>query len=107
MQLPQPATLVLEKAIESVLRLDPDTREKLQALDGKRIRVLVDSPDVDLLLSFDQGKIFVNAGNVAGNSEAIHDEINNLWQMPLLAAHCRIYCRSCVVTMRCIPEMCV
>ncbi len=51
MELPLPATLLLQQGIDLLLRLDPSTREALVQLDGKVIRFDVTSPDVELTLS--------------------------------------------------------
>ena len=50
MALPLPAALALERAIEAALRLDPDARERLGALEGKCLRFVVTAPRLELAL---------------------------------------------------------
>ncbi|MFK7859109.1 MAG: SCP2 domain-containing protein [Granulosicoccus sp.] len=59
MNLPFPITLALEKAIDAMLRMDPETRERLAALDGCVIRVNVTSPPVTTLLTVVDSKVFL------------------------------------------------
>ena len=59
MDLPLPAALALERAIETVLRLDPGTRARLAALDGRLVRFEVSAPDVDVVLGVVDGRVHV------------------------------------------------
>lgn len=59
MSLPFPVALSVEKAIEAVLKLDPDTRRRLQSIDGRVIRFIINRPAVSLSLSFSAGHVFV------------------------------------------------
>lgn len=59
MSLPSPLNVAIERAIEAMLVLDPDTRQRLDALDGKLIRFVVTSPRLSLALSVTGGKVFV------------------------------------------------
>ncbi len=65
MMLPLPAAVALERAIEAVLRLDPDMRAKLAALDGKLVRFEVAAPDVDVVLGFVDGRVTVPSAHDA------------------------------------------
>lgn len=55
MNLPFPLLLALEKSIETLLKMDPETRERLGAVDGKTLQVNVSAPSVSLLLSINDG----------------------------------------------------
>lgn len=59
MSLPTPLNVAIEKAIEALLVLDPDTRSRLAAIDGKLIRIVVSAPAVSLALSINDGKVYV------------------------------------------------
>ena len=59
MDLPLPVALALERAIETVLRLDPGTRARLATLDGKLVRLEVSAPDVDVVLGIVDGRVSV------------------------------------------------
>ncbi len=59
MSLPMPLNVVLEQSIEALLKLDPETRERLSSLDGKLIRVNVSSPPLSVALSVADGKVYV------------------------------------------------
>lgn len=59
MMLPLPAAVALERAIEAVLKLDPETRARLAALDGKLVRFEVASPDIDVVLGVVDGRVSV------------------------------------------------
>jgi len=51
MDLPLPLRVTAERGIEALLRLDPETRERLGALDGKVIAIHVTLPELDIVLS--------------------------------------------------------
>ena len=59
MALPLPAALALERAIETVLRLDPGTRARLGALDGRLVRFEVAAPDIDVVIGIVDGRVNV------------------------------------------------
>jgi len=59
MSLPTPLNIVIEQAIEALLVLDPDTRARLAAIDGKLIRIAVTAPTLSLALSVVEGKVYV------------------------------------------------
>ena len=59
MALPLPAALGLERAIEAALRLDPGTRERLAALDGRLVRFELASPPIELVLGVVGGRVHV------------------------------------------------
>lgn len=71
MKLPFPIAAGLEKAIESVLKLDPDTRSRLQALDGKVIRINVTSPPLSLSVSIVDGRVHLDSPD--DNDEFVAD----------------------------------
>ena len=49
--LPSPINAVIEQGIDALLRLDPETRDRLESLDGRVIAVNVTRPDVQVTLS--------------------------------------------------------
>ena len=51
MSIPLPLSVAIEKGVEALLRLDPETRQKLSALNDKTIRVTVTQPSLTLVLS--------------------------------------------------------
>ena len=57
MNLPFPLLLALEKSIETLLKMDPDTRERLDSISGKTVRVNVTAPSMSLLLSVSDGGV--------------------------------------------------
>jgi len=50
---------VLEAALNRAVALDPDTREALRALDGRRIELALQSPPLALELRVDDGRLVV------------------------------------------------
>lgn len=59
MNLPTPLAVALEKAIDAVLALDPDTRHRLHGIDGSVLRINVTKPSISVMLSVVQGKVFL------------------------------------------------
>ena len=59
MKLSYPIALALEKAIEAVLELDPDTRARLRLLHGKNICVNIAAPQVSLVLCVDNARVLI------------------------------------------------
>ena len=59
MSLPLPLKVVLEHSIEALLKLDPDTRERIASLDGKLIRINVSAPSLSVAISVTDGKVYV------------------------------------------------
>lgn len=59
MSLPSPLNVAIERAIEALLVLDPDTRSRLATLEGKLIRIVVTAPTLSLALSVVGGRVFV------------------------------------------------
>lgn len=57
MRLPFPVLLAAEKAFDALLRMDPDTQTRLQALNGKTVRVNITSMPMSLLLMVVDGQI--------------------------------------------------
>lgn len=58
MSLPMPLNIVLEQAIEALLKLDGHSKEAVR-LDGKLIRVNVSAPRLSVALSVADGKVYV------------------------------------------------
>jgi len=50
---------VLEAALNRAVALDPDTRDALRALDGRRIELALQSPPIALELRVDDGRLVV------------------------------------------------
>ena len=74
MNLPFPLLLALEKSIEAVLKMDPDTQERLGSIDGKLIRVNVTSPSMSLMISINDGRIQLQqAADESGDVESDAD----------------------------------
>lgn len=63
MSIPLPLVFAIEQGIEAVLRLDPDTRQKLQAINGKCIKICVSSSRITVTLSVVDGKVHVIGGD--------------------------------------------
>ena len=59
MNLPFPLAFAIEKSIDAVLRLDPDTRDRLGSINGKTVRLHIPSPSVSLLLGVSDGRVNV------------------------------------------------
>ena len=60
MNLPFPVALALEKAINAVLSLDPETCERLESIDGCVVRINVTRPTLAVMLAVADGKIFLS-----------------------------------------------
>ncbi|MFK8076867.1 MAG: SCP2 domain-containing protein [Granulosicoccus sp.] len=48
---PSPVNAAIERAIEALLQLDPDTRQRLSSLEGKVIAINIIQPTVSVVLS--------------------------------------------------------
>ncbi|NND92502.1 MAG: hypothetical protein HKN42_16705 [Granulosicoccus sp.] len=59
MSLPTPLNVVIEQAIEALLTIDPDTRERLSVIEDKLVRVRVSSPAITVTLSVTNGCVYV------------------------------------------------
>ncbi len=59
MDLPFPFRAAIERGIEALLTLDPDTRSRLAALDGKVIAINVTSPALGVVVSIVDGQVFL------------------------------------------------
>lgn len=59
MSLPLPLTIAIERGVEAVLRLDPDTRARLDALDGKLISINLTAPRLGFCASVVNGHVFI------------------------------------------------
>ncbi len=60
MTVPYAILQLVEKAIEAVLRLDPETRSRLASLNGKVVRVNVGRPTISLMLAVADGNIHIS-----------------------------------------------
>lgn len=58
---------VLQEALNRALQLDPDSRDRLQALNGRRIEAHLQAPDISLALDVRDGQVQV--GPVQTDSE--------------------------------------
>lgn len=59
MSLPTPLNVVIEQAIEALLKIDPDTRKRLSVIEDKLVRVRVSSPAITVTLSVTNGCVYV------------------------------------------------
>lgn len=50
---------VLQEALNRLLRLDPDSAGKLQALEGRRIEAVLQAPDIALAIDVRDGRLLV------------------------------------------------
>ena len=57
--MPLPLAFALERALRTLLALDPDTRERLARIDGRVVRLRVTSPSVALALAVVDGRVDV------------------------------------------------
>ena len=73
MNLPFPLLLALEKSIETLLKMDPDTRERLSAVDGKTLQVNVRAPAISLLLSINDGCVQLMYPDASEGNDASAD----------------------------------
>jgi ubiquinone biosynthesis protein UbiJ len=62
MSLPLPLGLAVEQGIEALMKLDPESRDRLAALDGKLIRINVTAPALSVTLSVVEGRVYVVGG---------------------------------------------
>jgi ubiquinone biosynthesis protein UbiJ len=60
--LPSPINAAIEQSIEALLRLDTDTRDRLEQLDGRVIAVNILRPDVEFVLSIVDKQVNVIGG---------------------------------------------
>lgn len=69
--LPRPLRVVAGRAMESVLNrvvdLDPDTRGRLDALDGRSVQVHLSGPDLALRLTVEKGRLRVGPAEEGGS----------------------------------------
>ena len=65
MSIPLPVALlgaaVLEQGIDTLLHLDPVTRQRLALIDGRVIRVVVTSPALDIVAVVAEGRVSVSS----------------------------------------------
>lgn len=66
--LPSPINVAIEQGIEALLRLDPETRDRLQQLEGRVIAVNVLQPDIEIILSIVDKRV-----NLIGNVDTSAD----------------------------------
>lgn len=62
-RLPSPINAAIEQGIDALLRLDPETRDRLEQLEGSVVAINVTQPDVQIVLSI-VGKRINLIGNV-------------------------------------------
>ena len=63
MSIPLPLVFAIEQGIEAALRLDPDTRRKIYAINGKAVKICLSSPRISVVLSIVDGKVHVIGGD--------------------------------------------
>lgn len=66
--LPSPVNAAIERAIDGLLQLDPDTRQRLSSLEGKVIAINVTQPSVNVVLSIVDQRV-----NVIGQTDTPAD----------------------------------
>ena len=66
--LPSPVNAAIERAIEALLQLDPDTRQRLSSLEGKVIAINITQPTVNVVLSIVDQRV-----NVIGQTDTPAD----------------------------------
>lgn len=66
--LPSPVNAAIERAIEALLQLDPDTRQRLSSLEGKVIAINMTQPTVSVVLSIVDQRV-----NVIGQTDTPAD----------------------------------
>lgn len=66
--LPSPVNAAIERAIDALLKLDPETRQRLSSLEGKVIAVNITSPTLSVVLSIVNQRI-----NVIGQTDTPAD----------------------------------
>ena len=76
---------VLQEGLNRALRLDPASREKLQALEGRRIEAHLQSPDIALAIDVREGLLQV--GPVDAAREADEDEPGHVLRLILQEQH--------------------
>ena len=73
MKLPQPIVFSIERAIDTALSLDPETRTRLASIDGKSLQINVTNLELSLLITVLDGE--VSLANVDfSESEATSDD---------------------------------
>lgn len=78
MHLPVPVAQALEKAIESCLVLDTESRDRLQQLDGKLIRICIDAPELIVDFSVCDGRVFLCCADEAQIDTTIRGSFQSL-----------------------------
>lgn len=66
--LPSPVNAAIERAIDTLLQLDPDTRQRLSSLEGKVIAINMTQPTVSVVLSIVDQRV-----NVIGQTDTPAD----------------------------------
>ena len=94
MSVPYAITQVLEKAIESVLRMDPETRERLASINGQVVRVNTLHPSISLMIAIVDGNVQLSnpddtMGTDPGANTTITGELSAL--QSLLSSNDAIY----------------
>lgn len=73
MNLPFPLALAFEKAITAVLRMDPETCERLAAIEGSVVRVNVKAPSFSVMLTVVNGKVLLAQPDDSNGEDASAD----------------------------------
>ena len=78
---------VLQEGLNRALRLDPASREKLQALEGRRIEAHLQSPDIALAIDVREGLLQVGPVDAAREADvSIKSKLSGLLQsLPVFA----------------------
>lgn len=78
---------VLQEALNRVLRLDPDSAGKLQALEGRRIEAVLQAPDIALAIDVRDGLLLVGPVDAAREPDiGFKSSLSGLLQsLPLFA----------------------
>jgi ubiquinone biosynthesis protein UbiJ len=63
MSISLPLGFAIEQGIEAALRLDPDTRNRIHAINGKAVKICLSSPRITVVLSIVDGKVHVIGGD--------------------------------------------
>jgi len=78
---------VLQEGLNRAIRLDPASREKLQALEGRRIEAHLQSPDIALAIDVREGLLQVGPVDAAREADvSIKSKLSGLLQsLPVFA----------------------
>ncbi|KAG9597544.1 hypothetical protein KCV01_g9060, partial [Aureobasidium melanogenum] len=86
--LPRPLRVLAGRAMESVLNravdLDPDTRQRLDALDGRSVQIHLSGPELALRVTVEKGRLRVGPAEDGGSLRVTASPGSLL----AMAAHC-------------------